>query len=103
MVGKYLMLNSIVKSKKVIPYNVIAEVTGTVQVSDMETLVNKSYEELRSLKIDRITWNFPKMLGFVLTDGQNCLSGPCEPTNIIHMFDPSKKITKIECFIQKDE
>ena len=39
-------------------------------------------------------------LGFTLSDGQTCKAGSYEFTES-HTFEPSKKITKIECHIDK--
>ena len=41
-------------------------------------------------------------LGLTITDSQNCTVGTDNFKNI-HTFDPTKKITKVECIINKDE
>ena len=50
-----------------------------------------------------MNWNDWHKLGFTLGDGQSCKAGTKNNFNFNHVFDPSKKITRIECVLHMDE
>ena len=63
-----------------------------------------SLQELRNLTITQVQWygNIVS-LGFTLSDGKNCRAGTSYDFNRSHVFDPSKKITKIVTTVNKYE
>ena len=84
----------------------------------MSLIVNKSVQELRNLRIAKVEWNDNLLFAFTLNDSQSCSRGPYNfhqwwnlqlergdyKDAILtksHIFDPNKKITKIECIIKK--
>ena len=68
----------------------------------MAEISNKHGHELRNLTIKRVQWNDIASLGFTLTDGQTCKAGSDEFCDS-HIFEPSKKITRVECIITEYE
>ena len=69
----------------------------------MNEIHNITLHELRNLKITEIMWFYSDTLGFKLSDGQNCTTGNYSEVNKSYVFDPSTKITKIECILDDDE
>ena len=57
-----------------------------------------SLEVSRHLCITRIDWNGSHTLRFILRYGQFCKAGVNDSIEG-HSFDPAKKITRVECFI----
>ena len=96
------MLKSIIKSQHIIGTIAIGDVKGTLSCPDLTTLAENSWEELRNLKITQLHWFIIYSLGFTLSDGQTCKAGKHDFQNS-HFFDPTKKITRIECIIPEDE
>ncbi len=104
LAAKLFILKSIVKSKRIIPNNLVEDITGTVVLSDMLSLAKRSLEELRKLRIIKVKWIgiATYSLGFTLSDGQTCKAGR-NGFSERHTFDPAKKITKVECIISNSE
>jgi hypothetical protein len=50
-----------------------------------------------------VLWNGSNSLGFSLSDGQSCKAGTYKDFDESHIFDPSRKITKVEVIIDKSE
>ena len=73
----------------------------------MENLFNKSIKEMRKMTFKKIDWLGMNYLKFTLNDGQFCKAGNEKDFDrkfmVSHTFDPSKKITKIEVIIDRDE
>jgi hypothetical protein len=73
----------------------------------MENLFNKSIKEMRKMTFKKIVWLGMNYLEFTLNDGQFCKAGKEKDFDrkfmISHTFNPSKKITKIEVIIDRDE
>ena len=101
--AKYLMINSVRKSKRIIPKRLIKYVYGTVTVPNIPTLGVKNFEKLRNLTIEKVQWEDIFTLGFTLNDGQSCKVGNHYDFKLSHTFDPNKKITRIEVWINKIE
>ena len=102
MAAKWSILNSITKSKRMIPENETNLVAGFLTIPVMRIIAANSLEELQSLKITQVQWCDTLSLGFTLSNGQSCTVGEsdCEKN---YTFDPAKKITKVECIIFKTE
>jgi len=56
--AKYMMLKSITKSETIIPFFSVEKVLGTVSVPEMTKNLNISYQELKSLHLKIVEWNF---------------------------------------------
>ena len=71
----------------------------------MIELTNKSLEEIRKLRITQVQWfGYVVTLKITISDGQTCKAGaPTVNFDKSHKFNPSKKITKVECIIKKCE
>ena len=91
---------SITKSKHIIPENSGLLITGTVMIPNIKQITVKSEEEIKNLRINHVSWGFFSV-GFNLNDGQKCLAGTLFSNS--HTFDPAKKITKVECIINRNE
>ena len=66
----------------------------------------KSVQELRKLRITKVEWHSIRTLQFTLSDGQSCKTDTSEFTSEMtdsHIFDPTKKITRVEVNIHKSE
>ena len=96
------MLKSIVKSKYIIPNNEIHSVKNRVIFPNMQKLAKKSVTELRGIKLKNVWWIGFRMIGFTLNDGQSSKEGNT-PKCFGKDFDPKKKITSVECLIDKEE
>ena len=68
-------------------------------VPNMLTFANKNVEKLRKFRIDRVFWSGSYTVGISLNDGQRCDAGAKLGYTQVHIFDPTKKITKVECII----
>ena len=69
----------------------------------MTIIAEKTWEELRNLTITRVYWySYLLTLGSTLNVGQSYLAGT-RGFNNDHTFDPTKKITRIECIFAKNE
>ena len=71
----------------------------------MPRLDKMSLEDIRDFKIMQVKWHHLIFaLGFTLSDDQECKvgAGIRDFTNS-HIFDPTKKITKVEVIIKADE
>ena len=66
-------------------------------------LANISPQQLRKLTITQVQWSNRFKIGFALSDGQNCKFGGIYELNKGHVFDPAKKITRVETCIDYDE
>ena len=54
-------------------------------------------QSLRKLTLNEVNWYKPgHAIKFKLSDGQTCKAGDYKCWNS-HIFDPAKKITRIEC------
>jgi hypothetical protein len=69
----------------------------------MLTLKNKSLEELINLHLTYVKWRTNITLGFILSNNESCIAGSAQEVNMSHIFDPKKKITKVEVIIHKGE
>ena len=69
---------------------------------DMPSLANMSVKNLRNLTITQVEWNNYYSIAFTLSDGQKCKAGSFSFLDC-HTFNPSKKITRIECIIDRYE
>ena len=103
MAAKWIILNSITKSKPINGKNAIEYITGHVQVPDKARLLDKTLEEIRDLRISQVQWYANRTLGITLSDNQFCKTGTYRDIKDSHFFDPTKKITKIECIIDNNE
>ena len=92
-----MVLNSIVFSQPIIPTR-ITDIKPIVSVPDMPTLVSKSVQELNNLTITQVKWFTFYSFGFTLNDGQSC-EVVRYAFDKSHIFDPTKKITRVECII----
>ena len=114
--AKYLMLKSISKSQIIMGKEPMKYEYSTVSIPNMLEIGNKSVHELRSLIITEMKWSSLFglwSLGFTLNNGQSCRAGRnpdpdrlgLDPYKFAHShtFDPTKKITKIECGIGQSE
>ena len=54
------------------------------------------------LYINKVEWYSIYTLSFTLSNGEYCTAGSVK-VNESHTFEPNKKITKVECIINKDE
>ena len=100
---KCMMLESIRKSNRIIGTNEFQQATCSLLIPDLTMLRDKSWQELRNLKINQVQWSgFIHTIGFTLSDDQSCKAGTRD-FNQSHTFDPTKKITRIETVITKDE
>jgi hypothetical protein len=74
----------------------------TVSIPDMTPFAVKSLQDIKNLKITKVEWTSSSLF-ITLIDGQTCRAGTkyfwCES----HIFDPFKKITRVEVIINKDE
>ena len=96
------MLNSIIKSKRIIGKCVEMFISTRITVPNMSKIIHKSFQELRNLQITKVEWCDKLFLGFTLSDGQTCNAGQYN-FNQSHVFDPAKKTTCIETIIEKNE
>ena len=71
---------------------------GTLSIPNMTKIGDKSWEELKNLTITQVEWDKEARLGFTLNDGQKIKIGT-KDFDESHTFDPTKKITRIECII----
>ena len=97
------MIKSIVKSLRIIPTEGVLYVKGTVNLLDMPTLAKMNLQELGNLSIRQVQWNVYSTLGFTLSDGQTCRAGTSWDFVNSHVFDQSKKITKIVTTVHWNE
>ncbi len=67
VLGKYLMLNSIVGSQRFIGTN--TDFTGTLSIPDPRGIVNQSWQELSHLMITKVAWNDQMTFGLMLSTG----------------------------------
>ena len=103
MAAKWIILNSITKSKPINGNNAIEYITGHVMVPDQARFVDKTLEEIKDLRISQVQWYANRTLGFTLTDEQSCKTGTYRDIKDSHVFNPTKKITKIDCIIDNNE
>ena len=96
-------ISSIVKSKRIIGNSAVSKVTGTKRIPHMATLGTKSLAELKVLTISQVQQWSASTISFTLNDGQSCTIGKSLEYNRSHVFDPAKKITRIEVIISKYE
>ena len=96
------MLKSITKSQHIIPKNEVINVKSRLIFPEKQKLTIKNVKELRTLKIKNVWCIGTKKIGFTLSDGQPSKQGII-PKCFGHSFDPAKKITRVECFIDTDE
>ena len=96
------MLKYISKSQRIIGKEHVSLTKTTVIIPNMLEIRNKSAEELRILAITEVKWFSWNTNGFTLIDGQWCQTGKKDFTKS-HTFDPTKKITRIDCIIHKHE
>ena len=76
-------------------------VKGSVTIPDLKMIA--SFEDLKKLRISHVGWYFNIKFGLRLNDGQYVESGFYHDFSDRHLFDPVKKITRIECSLGKDE
>ncbi len=69
----------------------------------MTTLLEKSFENVRNLIITQVMWFNVENLGFALSDGQSCIAGTKWHSTESFDFSQTKKVSKIECIIRKNE
>ena len=72
---KQQIIQSIVRSKRIIGGNVVEHVTKSVKFPEMIKLTNKSSQELRNLTITKLEWFATFSIGFILNDGSSCKVG----------------------------
>ena len=98
-----ILLNSIVKSKRIIGREAVGSVKGRVIAPNIRTLTEKRFKELRNLTITQVQWTDSlSTLGFTLSDNKTCNAGRFS-FHHNHTFDPTKKITSIQIIINMDE
>ena len=68
----------------------------------MTTLVNKSSQELRNLKIREVKWSLIAGIAFTLSKCLTCKAGK-QDFKYSHIFNPTIKITRLEVVIHKNE
>ncbi len=56
---------------------------------------------MNNLSINKVEWFDIETLSFTLSNGESCTAGSRYKVNKSHTFDPNKKITKVECIINK--
>jgi hypothetical protein len=71
----------------------------TLSAPTMQTLFGKNIQELRNLTFKQIWWR-EEFFKIALNDGQCCGT---ENLFYYHIFPPSKKITKVEVIIHREE
>ncbi len=76
-------------------------VEGSVTIPDLTKI--RSIEDLRKLKITKVQWYSRWTIGFTLNDQQFVKAGTQFDLDESFIFDPSKKITRIETIIEEDE
>jgi hypothetical protein len=72
----------------------------------MRNIVLKTYQEIKNLApiIAEVECLYNSPLGFTLSNGEYCSSGPtAEGFRDCFKFDPKKKIMKVEMIISKEE
>ena len=69
---KYMMLNSITKSQRIIGMNKVERFIVTSSIPKMAKIEDLNWEELRNLKIAQVQWHVVNSIGFTLSDGQTC-------------------------------
>jgi hypothetical protein len=102
---KYILLKSFIISKTIITKYLVKDVNGAVRVPEVQELANLTVKELinlTNLTIKKVEWNYMDTLSLTLSNGESCNSGVWK-VDKSHTFDPNKKITKVECIIQRDE
>ena len=73
------------------------KITGKVAIPDMTTFLKKSEVDIKNLTITKVEWAGRCVtLGFSLSDGQSVKAGPTPGFNESHIFNPAKKITRVE-------
>jgi hypothetical protein len=96
-----MILNSIVKSKRMIVQNDVEDVIGTVEIPNKITLADKTFEELKNLTITKFEWYNFKIISFTLSNGESCTAGSDSEVIDSKIFDPNKKITRVEMIFDK--
>ena len=76
-------------------------VEGSVTIPDLTKI--RSIEDLRKLKITKVQWYSTFTIGFTLNDQQFVKAGTEYNFEKSFIFDPSKKITRIETIIEENE
>jgi hypothetical protein len=68
---KLKIIDSIIRSQKIIPKNAVKNVLRSVSIPDVASLADKSLEELRNLKIAQLEYQDyqNKTISFILNDG----------------------------------
>ena len=102
---KLKIINSIIRSQRIIGKNSLKKAQGSVSTPDLATLAEKSLDELRDLKIAQLEYQ-DETVSFTLNDGQTCKAGTTvfdKKQSMIDKFDQKKKITKVECIINRKE
>ena len=99
-----MMVNSIVRSQRIIGTGAVGKVVYNKTIPDVETLTSLSLQELRNLTISKCSWyGVITTLDFALNNGQSLRSGKKYNFGKSHIFDPIKKISRIQCILMKYE
>ena len=80
-------------------------VTGKIVFPDIKQLEKKTLEELKQLRITKIsTYNAAFVTcGFTLSDGQSCRAGKDYDFSNHYEIDQTKRLRKIEVIFEKRE
>ena len=101
LISKCLLFNSIVKSKRIILDSKVRFIVCSITIPSMHKI--KSLKELRNLRIKEVLWYYFYWISFSLSNGEFGISGCYNEGCDKHIFDPAKKITKVEVIICKNE
>ena len=95
--------NSFIRSSKIVGTK--AKIKGTMNIPSKKTLAEKSLQELSELKLQKVKsgGGFVATLGITFNDGKSVKSGTTSAFTTSHVFDQSKKITKIVTTVGKNE
>ena len=69
----------------------------------MALIDDMSFDQISTMRVTEVLWYDCLTLGFKLSDGQTCRSGPLHNFNHSHTFDPQKKITRVDVVIHEEE
>ena len=96
--AKWFISKSITKSQHIIGKNEVKNITEKVSIPNIANIADKSLKNLQKLLITHVYWNSNSSIGIELSDGQ---FGKAGSYGFIkrHVFDTTKKITKVECML----
>ena len=80
-------------------------VTGKIVFPDINQLENKTLEELKQLRITKVSTYHANFVtcAFTLSDGQSCRAGKNYDFNNHYEIDQTKRLRKIEIIFEKSE